>query len=421
MTTQTLADSIAELRDKLSVIESQALSEKGALSTLIGKGIDTLAHSGGGKMLPPKIPTKGNWMSDLPEPAGGGRNLPARMGANQNLPSAGGSGGKIPPSGRTSAADAMPELPPPGGGNMPSPYTHNGEFIGKDVPKDLPYNRSGQTIDGEFRTVGPEKGGMPSPSGSKMPEYDPFIDAKSAKDIPSGAGNSTKGLPSPKGSDMPEYDPFANPKGNIPSRAAGSASPSGSASSASNNAPYGFPVPDNSLPHNSTPIGRGNTPSSNRPSSTSGTSSTSGATIPHAPIGSGGASSAAGGIPGISARPPNGGSSLWGAAGLAGALAGGAGGYALGKHADDGASTQPTHQPTKHSGHKGHGHTQGRRGNPEIAKWQELLNANGANIKVDGVYGPETQAAYDKIFPKFQKEQTMAESIRDLRFKLDIL
>lgn len=54
------------------------------------------------------------------------------------------------------------------------------------------------------------------------------------------------------------------------------------------------------------------------------------------------------------------------------------------------------------------------RGNPEVIKWQQLLNANGANLKVDGVYSPEMKAAYDKIFPSYQRESTEIDRIKKL-------
>jgi hypothetical protein len=57
---------------------------------------------------------------------------------------------------------------------------------------------------------------------------------------------------------------------------------------------------------------------------------------------------------------------------------------------------------------------------PDVAKWQELLNANGAKLKVDGCYGPKTQAAYDSIFGKdnkprqdFEKQSSAYQSSTD--------
>lgn len=53
-------------------------------------------------------------------------------------------------------------------------------------------------------------------------------------------------------------------------------------------------------------------------------------------------------------------------------------------------------------------------GNPRIMQWQRLLNANGANLKVDGKYSPEMQAAYDKIFPSYQRESKELDRIVQL-------
>lgn len=413
MSKQTIVESIATLRDKLTLIESDNIMEKGLAATLLGKGLDALAHSGGAK-LPPKIPTKTSWMRDMPEPAGGGGKFPARAGDRQAMPGSGGAGGKIPPNSPVATADFPPDLPGGAGAGdkFPIQYTHSGEYIGKDIPKNISGNKAGQTIDGEFRTINPEvptKGGMPATTGD--------------------LDNLAKGgsLPGPKGSNMPDYDPFTTTNSKVPFNTPPVGKQGTNIASNPNISkanPYNFPVPAKGLPHNSTPIGnKGVSGSGSAASTASNAGSTASGLGGAAGIaGLGAAANIADKIPGVTARMPKGGSSLWGATGLAGALAGGAGGYALGKHDKDQTAAQQSHSTKHRHGHTG-GHTGGhaRRGNPEIAKWQELLNANGANIKVDGIYGPETQAAYDKIFPKFQKEQTMAESIRDLQFKLDIL
>jgi hypothetical protein len=112
--------------------------------------------------------------------------------------------------------------------------------------------------------------------------------------------------------------------------------------------------------------------------------------------------------------------------GIAGAaLAGGALGYGLSQMGGGGGGG---HQPSPgpHPGPKPHPHAQG---NPEIMKWQELLNANGEHLKVDGIYGPATQAAYDRVFPKFTPDPKfpgtnaapVSESIRTLSRKLSLI
>jgi peptidoglycan hydrolase-like protein with peptidoglycan-binding domain len=53
-------------------------------------------------------------------------------------------------------------------------------------------------------------------------------------------------------------------------------------------------------------------------------------------------------------------------------------------------------------------------GDPQIKQWQRLLNANGANLKVDGKYSPEMQSAYEKIFPQYQRESKELERIVQL-------
>ena len=111
--------------------------------------------------------------------------------------------------------------------------------------------------------------------------------------------------------------------------------------------------------------------------------------------------------------------------GIAGAaLAGGALGYGLSQMGGGGGGHQPS--PGPHPGPKPHPHAQG---NPEIMKWQELLNANGEHLKVDGIYGPATQAAYDRVFPKFTPDPKfpgtnaapVSESIRTLSRKLSLI
>jgi hypothetical protein len=115
-------------------------------------------------------------------------------------------------------------------------------------------------------------------------------------------------------------------------------------------------------------------------------------------------------------------------AAIAGLAAGMAGYGALA--GDDGQGPMPP--PGPHPGPKPHPHGPvHKQGNPEIMKWQELLNANGEHLKVDGIYGPATQAAYDRVFPKFQPDpkfpgtnaapQPVAESIRALGAKLSLI
>lgn len=65
------------------------------------------------------------------------------------------------------------------------------------------------------------------------------------------------------------------------------------------------------------------------------------------------------------------------------------------------AETPATGSKTKGAPGIGNAHDQApAQGNPEVKKWQEHLNSLGANIKVDGIPGPQTQAAYDKFLGK---------------------
>jgi hypothetical protein len=115
-------------------------------------------------------------------------------------------------------------------------------------------------------------------------------------------------------------------------------------------------------------------------------------------------------------------------AAIAGLAAGMAGYSALA--GDNGQGPMPPPGPKPQPKPHPHGPVH-KQGNPEIMKWQELLNANGEHLKVDGIYGPETQAAYDRVFPKFQPDpkfpgtnaapQPVAESIRSLSARLSLI
>jgi hypothetical protein len=115
-------------------------------------------------------------------------------------------------------------------------------------------------------------------------------------------------------------------------------------------------------------------------------------------------------------------------AAIAGLAAGMAGYSALA--GDNGQGPMPPPGPKPHPKPHPHGPVH-KQGNPEIMKWQELLNANGEHLKVDGIYGPATQAAYDRVFPKFQPDpkfpgtnaapQPVAESIRALGARLSLI
>ena len=128
-----------------------------------------------------------------------------------------------------------------------------------------------------------------------------------------------------------------------------------------------------------------------------------------------------------------------GKASLISGIAGTVLGYSLGS--DD--SKIPTSHPTRHN-------TGGKRGDPDIMKQQEILNAlTDSNLTIDGIWGPQTQAAYEKwkagadaaeqdmkirpvptnaqtpatapnaaaaaITPNFASQQSVAESIASLR------
>jgi hypothetical protein len=75
-----------------------------------------------------------------------------------------------------------------------------------------------------------------------------------------------------------------------------------------------------------------------------------------------------------------------GKAALIAGIAGFGLGYGLGRLNNNPIPPAPYPEPGPH----------GKRGDPDIMKKQEMLNAlTGSNLKIDGIWGPETQAAAD--------------------------